>query len=367
LNFGEWSHVRVNGTRTSRIRRSFIAASAVSLLGLAAACGGGGLEPVADSPYSEYTGQLTASGASFPDAYMQAAIEEFARWAPDLVIDYNAVGSGTGKKEFAEGLTAFAGTDSLGGDDDGIPADHFHYLPTVAAPITVAYNVPGLGELRLGQETLAAIFQGDITSWDDPAIAADNPDADLPGTAITVVRRADGSGTTANFTKFLAEATDTWRLGQGDVVEWPARTQAGDKNTGVSQIIQQAEGAIGYIDYADAVHLGLSTAAVENRDGAFVAPTLDAATAALEGAEIADDLSYNPLNAAGADAYPITAPTYVLVRSDYSHNPVQGENTVVFLTWLVTAGQALAAEENYAALPDSLREQAIAQLEQVTW
>ncbi|WP_246497974.1 phosphate ABC transporter substrate-binding protein PstS [Natronoglycomyces albus] len=356
---------KVHGGSTAR--RSLIAVTAAGALAITAGCGGGGLEPIADSPYADYTGQLSASGASFPDAFYQVAIEEFARWAPDLVIDYNSTGSGTGKQEFSGGLTAFAGTDSLVGEGDNLDASDFYYLPTVAAPIAVSFNLPGIDQVQLRQETLADIFQGDITTWDDPAIAADNPELDLPDTPITIVHRADGSGTTGNYTRFLHEAADNWRLGAGDAIEWPTRAQGGDRNTGVAQLVEHSEGAIGYIDYADTRHLNLPTAAIENAEGNFVAPSLEGATAALAGATVEDDLSYNPLNAAGADAYPITSPTYLLVRPDYSHNPEQGKNTHTFLTWLLTEGQDLAAEEHYAALPESLRELALQQLDRVEW
>jgi phosphate transport system substrate-binding protein len=324
-----------------------------------AACGGndsnGGND--GDNDMGGLSGELTASGASFPDAYYQAAIDAFADVSPDIIITYNAVGSGTGKSEFGEGLTDFAGTDSLVKEEEGLEPGSYQYIPTVAAPITVSYNLPGVDGLQLGQETLAQIFQGDITSWDDDAIAADNPDADLPSTEITIAHRADGSGTTSNFSKFLDQATESWTLGSGDTIEWPSNSLAGEKNTGVAQIIQETEGAVGYVDLADAEASGLVFAAIENLDGEFVIPSLDGTTAGLDGAEVADDLSYNPLNAAGAEAYPITAPTFLLIRTDYDAET--GALVKAFLTWLLTDGQDLAAENQFAPLPEGLRQQAL--------
>ncbi|MFD0555784.1 phosphate ABC transporter substrate-binding protein (PhoT family) [Stackebrandtia endophytica] len=339
-----------------------LAASALAL-GMAA-CGGNADDTDNGGQTSDLSGELTASGASFPDAFYQVAIEAYADVAPDVVINYNSTGSGTGKKEFGEGLTDFAGTDSLVGEDDPIDAGSFFYIPTVAAPITVSYNLPGVEGLQLGQETLAQIFQGDITTWDDPAIAEANPDADLPGTAITIAHRSDGSGTTSNFTKFLDEATDAWNLGSGDVVEWPSNAQGGEKNTGVASVIEQTEGAIGYVDLADATGSGLVFAAIENADGAYVLPTIAGTTAGLEGADVADDLSYNPLNAAGEAAYPITAPTYLLVKAKYD-DAQTAELVKGFVTWLLTDGQALAENEFFAPLPTSLQEQALAQLDKI--
>ncbi|MFC3490882.1 phosphate ABC transporter substrate-binding protein PstS [Glycomyces rhizosphaerae] len=321
-----------------------------------AACGGGSEEGGSGDLAS---GEINASGASFPDAFYAASIEAYAEVNPDLMVSYNATGSGTGKSEFGEGLNDFAGTDSLVGDDDGIEAGSFQYIPTVAAPITVSYNLPGVDALQLPQAVLAGIFQGTITSWDDPTIAAANPDATLPATAITLAVRSDGSGTTTNFSKFLEQsAPDVWTLGSGDTIEWPGNSVAGEKNTGVAQIIQDTEGAIGYVDLADATEVGLVTASIENADGAFVAPSLDGATAALDGAVVEEDLSYNPLNAEGAEAYPITAPTYILIRTEYEDANVAA-GVKEFVNYLLTDGQALAAENNYAALPTGLQEQAV--------
>ncbi|THV24538.1 phosphate ABC transporter substrate-binding protein PstS [Glycomyces paridis] len=325
-------------------------------LGLAA-CGGGNDDNEGGSG-DLASGEINASGASFPDAFYAAAIGAYAEVNPDLIVSYNPTGSGTGKSEFGERLNDFAGTDSLVKDDDGVEAGSFQYIPTVAAPITVSYNVPGLEGLQIDQETLAGIFQGDISNWNDDAIAATNDGATLPDLDITLAVRSDGSGTTTNFSKFLEEATDTWTLGSGDTIEWPGNSVAGEKNTGVAQIIQDTEGSIGYVDLADASEVGLVTAAVENADGAFVAPSLEGATAALDGAELADDLSYNPLNAAGAESYPITAPTYLLIRTEYEDAAVAA-GVKEFVTYLLTDGQALAAENNFAALPTGLQEQAL--------
>lgn len=336
-------------------RRAVFGTITASTLALSlAACGGGGDSEDGDG----VSGEITGSGASFPDAFYGAAIEAYADVNPELIVTYNAVGSGAGKSEFGEGLNDFAGTDSLVGDGDGPEAGSFQYIPTVAAPITVSYNLPDVAELNLGQETLAQIFQGDITSWNDPAIAADNEGVELPDTAITIAHRSDGSGTTGNFTKFLDEATESWTLGSGDTVEWPSGSVGGEKNTGVAQVIQSTEGAIGYVDLADATESGLVFAAIQNLDGNFVMPSIEGTTAGLDGAEVADDLSYNPLNAAGPEAYPITAPTYLLIRTEYE-DAEAAAGVKEFVTWLLTDGQDLAADNYFAPLPDGLRQQAL--------
>ena len=363
-------------TRNVLSRRVFAGTAALAVAALVlAGCGDSGSDDDTTgagatssagtgADYSKLTGELKASGASFPNAYYQKALDEFEKVAPDLAITYNSTGSGTGKKEFGSGLTDFAGSDSLVKDGDGPKAGEFLYVPTVAAPITVSYNLPGVADLKLSGEVLAKIFQRDIKTWDDAAIKADNPTATLPAKPIVVAHRSDGSGTTNNFTKYLAKVGGaSWKLGAGDTVAWPADTQGGDKNTGVAQIIKQSEGAIGYVDLSDATASGLVFASIKNKDGKFVKASLAGATAALGGAEVKDDLSYDPLNAAGADTYPITAPTYILVKTKY--DSAKGKNVKAFLKWLLTDGQKVAEGVNYAKLPEALQTKALAQIEKI--
>jgi phosphate transport system substrate-binding protein len=316
------------------------------------------------SELSSLSGELKASGASFPNAFYQAALDEFAKVAPNLNITYNSTGSGTGKKEFGSGLTDFAGSDSLVKEGDGPAAGSFFYVPTVAAPITVSYNLQGVDNLQLSGDTVGKIFQRDIKKWNDPAIAADNPGVTLPDKNIVVAHRSDGSGTTNNFTKYLAKAAPSWKLGAGDTVNWPADTQGGDKNTGVAQIVKQSDGAVGYVDLADATESGLVFAALKNKDGKYVKPTLAGATAALSGATIKDDLSYDPLDATGAESYPITAPTYLLVKTSYD-DATKGKNVKAFVRWLITDGQQYAESIHFAKLPAELQQKALAQLDKV--
>jgi len=317
------------------------------------------------SEFGALSGSIKASGASFPNAFYQKALDEFAKVAPDLDVTYNSVGSGTGKKEFGSNLVDFAGSDSTVKDGDGPTPGSYLYVPTVAAPITVSYNLSGVSKLQLGPDTLAKIFGREIKKWNDPAIAADNAGVTLPDKNITVVHRSDGSGTTNNFTKYLVAAAPTaWKLGSGDTVAWAADTQAGEKNTGVAQLIKQSDGSIGYVDFADAKASGLTFAALKNKDGQYVAASLDGATSAVAGAEVKDDLTFNPLNAAGATSYPITAPTYLLVRPAYTDATV-GKNVKGFIKWLLTDGQQFADGVGYAKLPTALQQKALAQLDKV--
>jgi phosphate transport system substrate-binding protein len=316
------------------------------------------------SNYESLSGDLKGGGASFPNAFYTEAIAEFKTVASKLTVTYNSVGSGQGKKDFGANLVDFAGTDSTVKDTDGVAANAFLYVPTVAAPITVSYNISGVDKLQLSPDTLAKIFQTDIKKWNDAAIAADNPGVSLPDKAITVAHRADGSGTTNNFTKYLKAAAPSWKLDTGDTVNWPASTQGAQKNTGVAQIIKQSDGAIGYVDFSDAKESGLKFAAIKNKDGQFVEASLDGATAALEGAAVKDDLTYDPLNAAGATSYPITAPTYILVRTSYP-DAAKKDAVKGFVTYILNEGQTLAPEVDYAPLPAELKTKALAQLDKI--
>jgi phosphate transport system substrate-binding protein len=313
---------------------------------------------------SKLSGTINGSGSSFADALYQQIISSLADKAPGLTVNYNAVGSGQGKKDFAAKLNDFAGTDSAVKPEEA-PAGSYLYFPTAAAPITVSYNLSGVDKLQLSADTLAKIFQGDIKTWDDAAIKADNPSAKLPSTAIVVAHRADGSGTTSAFTKYLAKAAPTtWKLGSGDTVAWPASAQAGAKNTGVATIIKSTPGAIGYVDFADAKLAKLVFASIKNKAGTFTAPTLDAASAAMAGATVKDDLTMDALDASGASAYPITAVTYILLRPTYDAKV--GPIVKGFVAYVLTDGQGEAAGADYAKLPAELAQKAIAQLDKVT-
>jgi phosphate transport system substrate-binding protein len=318
--------------------------------------------------YSKLTGTLNGSGSSFQDAFDQKAKAEFAKAAARVTVNYTKSGSSAGRQDLANQVVQFAGTDSLIKDADKptFKGGDVLYFPTVAGPITVSFNVPGVDKLQLSPDVLAGIMQGDITSWNDPKIAADNSGASLPSTAIAVVHRTDGSGTTNNFTKFLKAAAPTvWKLDAGDTVNWPATTQGAEKNSGVASLIKTTDGAIGYVDLADAVNANLELAAIKNKNGKFVEPTLDGASAALEGATVNADLTYDPINATGDGAYPITSPTWIVVYKTQT-DPAVSAALKGWLNFILTEGQSFSKTVGYAPLPSELAAKAIAQLSQIT-
>ena len=318
--------------------------------------------------YSSLNATLNGSGSTFQAPFEEALIAAFQEKASGVTINYGGGGSGKGKTDLHDQVVDFAGTDSLVKDADkpGFKGGDILYFPLAAAPITVSYNLSGVSSLQLSPDTIAKIFQAQIKTWNDPAIAADNPGATLPNTAITVAHRSDGSGTTNNFTGYLAKAAaSTWTLGRGDTVNWDASTQAGNGNRGVAQIVQSANGGIGYVDFADAKAAGLSFAKIKNAAGKFVEPTLDGVSAALDKTTLNADLTYDPLNAAGDATYPIATPTWIVVYKQQT-DKAKGDAIKGYLNFMLTEGQDLAADANYAKLPDSFRQKAIDQLGQIT-
>ncbi|HET7489899.1 MAG TPA: phosphate ABC transporter substrate-binding protein PstS [Acidimicrobiales bacterium] len=310
---------------------------------------------------------LNSSGSTFAQAFYEQSIAAFQEQQPEVTINYGGGGSGKGRQELQDQVTDFAGSDALIKPED-VPkykGGEVLYVPTTAAPITVSYNLSGVDKLKLDAPTIAKIFQRQIKTWNDPAIAALNPGAKLPSTAITVAHRADGSGTTDQFTKYLAAAApDAWTLGSGSTVNWPADTQAGNGNTGVAQIVKGTAGAVGYVDLSDARAAQLQMADLKNKAGKFVAPDVEAATAALENVTLNPDLSYSALDASGDTAYPITAGTWVLLYKNQV-DKAKGEALKAFLTYVLTDGQKSARDIDYAALPDSMTKQALAQLNNI--
>jgi phosphate transport system substrate-binding protein len=334
----------------------------IVLIGLAvvlAACGSSG-----KGGSSSTKTTLNGSGSTFQQTFDQVMIQGFQDKNSNVTVNYGGGGSGQGKTDLQKKNVEFAGTDSLPkpGDLTSYQGGKILFFPTVSAPITVSYNLDGVSNLKLSGTTLAKIFSTKVNKWDDPAIKADNPGATLPSTAITVAHRADGSGTTSNFTKFLAAAAPSdWTLGSGDTVDWPAGTQAGQGNPGVAQIVSQTNGAIGYVDLADATAAKLVTASIENAAGKFVTPTLDGATAAVASSKFAADLTYNPINASGAASYPITSPTYIMVYEKQTDH-AQGTALKSFLQYIYEDGQSQAKTAGYAPLPAANVTKAIDQL-----
>ncbi|MGE0396161.1 MAG: phosphate ABC transporter substrate-binding protein PstS [Kofleriaceae bacterium] len=329
--------------------------------------GGGGTGTTTEGSGKAPSGNVTldASGATFQKAFQEVAIEGFTKAHKGTKINYGGGGSGKGRQDFADQVVDFACTDAPYKEGSAAPkGGNFFYIPNVLGAITVSYNLDGT-KLQLSADTLAKIFSRQVTKWNDPAIAADNPGTTLPDTAIVVARRSDGSGTTENFTKYLVMAApESWKLGSGSTVEWPNDTQAGNGNGGVAQIVKSTKGAIGYVDLSDAKASGLTYAAIKNQAGKFVEPTVAATTAAGDGIEVRDDLIFSALNAKGDAAYPITAQSWCMIYEKQT-DKATGTAVKAYFKYMLTDAQAMLPELDFAPIPKSLADKALANIEKV--
>jgi phosphate transport system substrate-binding protein len=352
------------------MRRSRALVVIVGLATVLAACGSSSKSSTTGTTTAGGGGSVSATvngaGSSFQKTFNEAAINGFHGQNSKITVTYNPIGSGSGKSALETKTVDFAGTDSLpkAADLSSYQGGAVLNFPTVAAPITVSYNLSSVKKLQLSGPTLAKIFALKIKKWNDAAIAADNPGVTLPSTAITVVHRSDSSGTTHNFTEFLAAAdSSAWTLGSGDTVDWTSlgTTQGGEKNSGVAQIVKSTDGAVGYVDLADATAAGLQYASIKNKAGNFIVPTVASAAAAVGSTPVKADLSYDPVNASGAQAYPITSPTWIIAYEKQTSHGV-GTGLKEFLQYIYGPGQTLAPTVGYAALPASTVQKAVAQL-----
>jgi phosphate transport system substrate-binding protein len=316
------------------------------------------------------SGTLNGSGSTFQTVFQESAIAAFRSVDSGITVNYGSGGSGKGRTDLASGVVNYAGSDSP------IPATDVPlfkgktvlYFPVIIGPITMAYNLSGVSNLKLTPTVIANIFDGKITKWNDPAIASINSGVSLPSTPITIAVRSDSSGTTQNFTLFLKDAVPSvWTLGSSSTIKWPTTARAGSGNPGVAQIVKSTPGAIGYVDYATAKASGLTFASVQNKTGAYIAPSPASASAAADGATVATNLTFAAAWAPGATAYPITYQSWDLV---YAMQP-NANDAALLKAWIgylisPTGGQSLLGGLGYAPLPSNLDSMAQAQLSQIT-
>lgn len=241
------------------------------------------------------------------------------------------------------------------------------YFPILIGPIDMAYNLPGISNLKLSPKVISDIFQAKVTTWNAAEIKAINPGVNLPSTPITLAVRSDSSGTTQNFTLFLQDAGRAWALGSSSTVKWPSTAHAASGNGGVATVIKSTAGAIGYVDYSTAQASGLTGASIENKAGQFVAPSTAAASTAAAGVTIASDLTFHAVWAStDPTAYPITYQSWDIV---YATQPNAADVALLraYLGFLIgQQGQALLAPLHYAPLPSNIDSMATAQLNQIT-
>jgi phosphate transport system substrate-binding protein len=299
---------------------------------------------------------LTGAGATFPNPIYTKWFDAFNKQT-GVQINYQAIGSGGGIRQFTEGTVDFGATDGPMSDEQIQTAkgDVVH-LPTVLGAVVLTYNLPSLGQtkLRLDGPTIADIFQGTITKWNDRRMAALNPGAKLPDTDIIVVHRSEGSGTSFIFTDYLSKVSPAWQsaVGKGTSVKWPVGL-GGKGNEGVTQQVKQSEGSIGYVELIYAISNKLPYASVKNRANAFVEPSVETVTAAAASVSLPDstDFRVSITDAAGAQAYPISSFTWLLVHKQAT-DAAKAKKLHDFLTWMTSPeAQGMAAQLHYAPLP----------------
>ena len=322
------------------------------------------------APSAKVSGTLTGSGSTFQQPFDEVAIQTFEQANSGATVNYQGKGSGGGQTDLSNQVVDFAGSDAP------VPAANLSTFkggailnfPLVVAPITMSYNLPGNPKVNLDAATIAKIFLGKITSWNDPAIAADG-NSGLPNLPITVVVRSDSSGTTQNFTTYLTKADPAdWTLGASKTIKWPGSPTEGNGNPGVASDIKAKSGAIGYVDFSDAEATNLTWAKVKNLAGNYVDASLAGASAAAADASVNADLTFSPINQTGAQDYPITSPTYIITYAKYSD---AGKVALLkaFLQFVLgPTGQGLSNQQNlgFAPLPQALDQKALAQIDSIT-
>jgi phosphate transport system substrate-binding protein len=302
---------------------------------------------------------LTGAGATFPNPIYTKWFDAYNK-KTGVQINYQSIGSGGGIRQFTEGTVDFGASDGPMNDDQiaAVQGKVLH-VPTVLGAVVMTYNLPELGatKLKFDGPTIAGIYQGQITKWNDKQIARLNPGVKLPNGDIIVVHRSDGSGTSYIFTDYLSKVSPDWqeKVGKATSVNWPVGL-GGKGNEGVTQQVKQTEGAIGYVELIYALSNNLPYATVKNAAGEFVDASLASVTAAAGSAKFPKntDFRVSITNAPGKDAYPISSFTWLLVRPDMA-DPGKAKAMRDFLQWMITAeAQQMASELKYAPLPQEV-------------
>jgi len=366
--------------KITSIRKTMVpAVAALSLSFALAACGNDGTSSDDASGGSDssgvasgLSGSVAGGGSSAQEQAQSAWRTGFGQDNPDVKLTYDPVGSGTGRENFVSGAYLYAGTDSAMTDDELADAKKtcgadVIEIPVFISPVDVIFNVDGVEDLQLSPETIAKIFNGSITTWDDPAIAADNPDADLPSTKIVPVHRSDSSGTTDNFTDYLEKAAGgAWKTPHSS--DWPTTSgESGEGTSGMTDAVKAGDGTIGYADDAGVQGTGLGVAKIKV-GSEYVAPSADGAAAAMAASEptsgTPDTVITYDLNRTSADpsTYPIFLASYEIACPAYD-DPNTAAIVKGFLSYLISEnGQKAAAANAYSAeLPRDIadKEQAI--------
>lgn len=312
--------------------------------------------------------QLTGAGATFPYPIYSKWFSEYSKLHPDVQINYQSIGSGGGINQLKAGTVDFGASDMPLKDDlvKQIPVS-FVQLPTVLGSVVPSYNISGVtAELKFTPQALAGIYLGKISKWNDPAIAKANPGVKLPDTGIVVIHRSDGSGTTFVWTDYLSKVSPEWKssVGSNTSVSWPVGL-GGKGNEGVTGMVRQTDGAIGYVELIYALQNKVPFGVVQNAAGNFVKASLESTTSAAAAAKFTPgDFRVSITNAPGKEAYPIASFTYLLIPTHWK-DAGKGKIIVDFLHWMLKDGQQMVENLNYAKLPQNLVEMEQATIQKI--
>jgi phosphate transport system substrate-binding protein len=293
---------------------------------------------------------INGAGATFPNPIYQKWFSAYHELHPEIGFNYQAIGSGGGIQQYTAGTVDFGASDAPLTDEEWAKAKDAAHIPTVMGAVVITWNGP-MQSLRLTPAVLADIFLGKITRWNDKALASLNPGVGLPDADIAVMHRADGSGTTSIFTDYLSKVSPEWKgqVGSGKSVKWPVGL-GGKGNDGVTGLVKQTPGAVGYVELNYAKQQSLPMAELENKAGVFVKPTIESTSAAAAGVPMPADFRVSITNADGKGAWPMASFTYLLVHQDMK-DAAKGEAIVRFLWWATHDGQKFAESLDYAPLP----------------
>ena len=311
---------------------------------------------------------LNGAGATFPNPIYQKWFSEYHNAHQDVQINYQSIGSGGGIKQLQTGTVDFGASDGPMTDEQlaQTPQKVFH-IPTVLGAVVPTYNIEGVrGELKFAPDVLADIYLGKIKKWNDPRLAKANPGVKFPDEDIAVIHRSDGSGTTYIFTDFLSKVSPEWKdkVGKSTSVNWPVGL-GGKGNEGVSGMVKQTEGSIGYVELIYALSNKMPYGSVQNAAGEFIKASLESVTAAAGSVkEMPDDFRVSITNAPGKTAYPISSFTWLLVPAEWS-DATKEKAFVDFLNWMVDKGQTMTEALAYAPLPKNVAAKVKARIKEV--
>jgi len=314
--------------------------------------------------------ELIGAGATFPYPLYSKMFDVYSK-EYGVKVNYQAIGSGGGIRQLINKTVDFGGSDAIMGEEEvksaGSPVLH---VPVCAGAVVVTYNLPGNPDIKLTGELVAAIFEGKVTKWNDPKIAAENQGTKLPDLPVTVVHRSDGSGTTFIFSDYLSKVGQDWKgkVGKGTSLNWPVGLGA-KGNPGVAGLVKQTPGSVGYVELIYAHQNKMAYASIKNGKGRFIRPTISSTSAAME-IELPNDMKVSLTNTEATEGYPLAGFTWILLYKEQAYakrTEAKAKELVRLIWWMTHEGQKYAEPMQYAPLTKKAVQKAEGLLKSVTY